>query len=47
MGTITKEQITALVNLQQIEIDTRLIQIELNNVDHRLEELDNRLIDFK
>ncbi|NIV99151.1 hypothetical protein GWN26_08395, partial [Candidatus Saccharibacteria bacterium] len=47
MGDITKEQIAALVNLQQIEIDTHNIETKLNNVDQRLEKLDNRLIDFK
>ena len=47
MGNITKEQITALVNLQQIEIDTCNIKTKLNNVDRRLEKLDSRLIDFK
>ncbi|MGD9349903.1 MAG: hypothetical protein PVF71_09615, partial [Desulfobacterales bacterium] len=47
MGNITKEQITALVNLQQIEIDTHNLQTKLNNVDQRLEVLDSRLIDFK
>ncbi len=47
MGDITKEQITALVNLQQIEIDTHNIETKLNNVDQRLEKLDNSLIDFK
>jgi predicted nucleic acid-binding Zn-ribbon protein len=47
IGNITKEQITALVNLQQNEIDTRNIKASLNDVDRRLEELDSRLIDFK
>lgn len=47
IGNITKEQITALVNLQQTEIDTHIIQTKLNNVDQRLEKLDNRLIEFK
>ncbi|MBW2469474.1 MAG: hypothetical protein JRE62_09245 [Deltaproteobacteria bacterium] len=47
IGNIKKEQITALVNLQQTEIDTHIIQTKLNNVDQRLEKLDNRLIEFK
>ncbi len=47
METITKEQITALVNLQQIEIDTGSIKTNLNNVDRRLEKLDSKLIAFK
>jgi predicted nucleic acid-binding Zn-ribbon protein len=47
IGNITKEQITALVNLQQNEIDTRNIKASLNDVDRRLKELDSRLIDFK
>ena len=47
MGNITKEQITALVKLQQIEIDTYSIETQVNSVDQRLEKLDNKLIDFK
>ncbi|MGD8990497.1 MAG: C4-type zinc ribbon domain-containing protein [Desulfobacterales bacterium] len=47
MGNITKEQMTALVNLQQIEIDTYSIETRLNSVDQRLEKLDSKLIDFK
>jgi predicted nucleic acid-binding Zn-ribbon protein len=47
MGNFTKEQIAALVNLQQTEIDTRIIQTRLNSVDQRLEKLDSRLIEFK
>ena len=47
MLDITKEQIAALVNLQQIEIDARNLEAKLSNVDHRLDKLDNRLLDFK
>jgi len=47
MSDITKEQIAALVNLQQIEIDTHKLKTKLSNVDQRLDKLDNRLLDFK
>ncbi len=47
MSDITKEQIAALVNLQQIEINTQNLKTKLSNVDQRLARLDNRLLDFK
>ncbi len=47
MSNVTKEQIVSLVRLQQIEIETRSTKTKLNNVDQRLEKLDDRLLDFK
>lgn len=47
MKNITKKQIAALVDLQQIEIETRGIEAKLNNVDQRIEQLDNRRDGFK
>ena len=47
MIDITKDQINALVSLQQIEIDSQGIQLKLNNVDQRIEALDNQLLEFK
>ena len=47
MPNVTKEQIVSLVNLQRIEIETCNIKAKINNVDQRLEKLDERLGDFK
>ena len=47
MSNITKDQINALVKLQQIEIDTDDFKTQFSNVDQRLEALDQRLLDFK
>lgn len=47
MSNVTKEQIVALVNLQQIEIETSSVKTKISNVDQRLEKLDDRLHDFK
>ncbi|MEJ2220887.1 MAG: C4-type zinc ribbon domain-containing protein [Desulfobacterales bacterium] len=47
MPDVTKEQIVSLVNLQRIEIETCDIKAKINNVDQRLEKLDERLSDFK
>jgi predicted nucleic acid-binding Zn-ribbon protein len=47
MSNITKEHITALVNLQQLEIDTHNLKTKLSHVDKRIEDLDKKLLDFK
>jgi predicted nucleic acid-binding Zn-ribbon protein len=47
MPNVTKEQIVALVNLQQIEIETNSVKTKISNVDQRLEKLDDSLRDFK
>ena len=47
MPGVTHEQITALVRLQRIEIEIRGIKAKLSTVDHRIEMLDNQLLDFK
>ena len=47
MSNFTKEQIVSLVNLQRIEIETSSVKTKISNVDQRLEELDERLLDFK
>ena len=47
MSNVTKEQIVALVNLQQIEIETGSVKTKISNVDQRLEKLDDRLHDFR
>ena len=47
MSNIPKEQIDALVNLQQIEIDTQNIKATISNVDQRIEALDEKSHDFK
>ena len=47
MSHITKDQIDALVRLQQIENDTNNFKAILSNVDQRIEALDKRLVDFK
>ena len=47
MPGVTHEQITALVKLQRIEIEIRGIKAKLSTVDHRIEILDNQLLDFK
>ena len=47
MSNITQDQIESLVELQQIEIETRSIKMNLDSVDQRLEALDDRLRNFK
>jgi predicted nucleic acid-binding Zn-ribbon protein len=47
MPSVTHEQITALVKLQRIEIEIRGIKAKLSTVDHRIEMLDNQLLDSK
>ena len=47
MLNVNKEQIASLVKLQQIEIEAGNIKMRLDNVDHRLGKLDDRLLDFK
>jgi hypothetical protein len=47
MPSVTHEQITALVKLQRIEIEIRGIKAKLSTVDHRIEILDNQLLDVK
>jgi len=47
MTNVSKKQIVSLVNLQQIEIETRNVKTKISNVDQRLEKLDDRLHDFK
>lgn len=47
MPSVTNEQITALVKLQRIEIEIRGIKAKLSTVDHRIEMLDTKLLDFK
>ena len=47
MSNITQDQIDSLVKLQQIEIETRSIKMNLDSVDQRLEALDDRLRNFK
>ena len=47
MPSVTHEQITALVKLQRIEIEIRGIKAKLSTVDHRIEMLDTKLLDFK
>jgi len=47
MPSVTHEQITALVKLQTIEIEISSIKAKLSSVDHRVELLDNKLLDFK
>jgi predicted nucleic acid-binding Zn-ribbon protein len=44
MSNITKDQIDALVKVQQIEIDSKNLKIKLANVDQRLEALDFKQI---
>ena len=47
MSNITQDQIDSLVKLQQIEVETRSIKMNLDSVDQRLEALDDRLRNFK
>lgn len=47
MLNVTKKQLVSLVNLQQIEIETSSVKTKINNVDQRLEKLDEGLRDFK
>ena len=46
MLSVTQEQITTLVKLQEIEIETSSIKKQLNTVDQRIEGLDKKLLDF-
>lgn len=46
MPSVTQEQITSLVNLQKIEIETSSIKKQLSTVDQRIEVLDKKLLDF-
>ena len=47
MVKIIKEQIVSLVKLQQIEIETRSIQLSLDSVDHRMQALDASVKEFE
>lgn len=47
MVKIIKEQIVSLVKLQQIEIETRSIQLSLDSVDHRMQALDTNVKEFE
>ena len=46
MPSVTQEQITSLVKLQKIEIESSSIKKHLSTVDQRIEELDKKLLDF-
>jgi predicted nucleic acid-binding Zn-ribbon protein len=46
MPSVTREQITSLVKLQNIEIETSRIKRQLSTVDKRLEILNKKLLDF-
>lgn len=46
MLSVTQEQITTLVKLQEIEIEISSIKKQLNTVDQRIEGLDKKLLDF-
>ncbi|MCK5203797.1 MAG: C4-type zinc ribbon domain-containing protein [Desulfobacterales bacterium] len=46
MPSVTQEQITSLVKLQKIEIETSSIKKQLSTVDQRIEVLDKKLLDF-
>ena len=47
MLSVTQEQITTLVKLQEIEIEISSLKAKLSTVDHRIEVLDHKLMDFK
>ena len=47
MPSVTHEQIASLVKLQKIEIEISSLKAKLSTVDHRIEILDNKLLDFK
>lgn len=47
MPEITKEQIAALVKLQQIELEMSKISAKLSKVNQRFEELDGQLLNLK
>lgn len=47
MPSVTREQIASLVKLQKIEIEISHLKAELSTVDHRIETLDNNLLDSK
>jgi predicted nucleic acid-binding Zn-ribbon protein len=47
MLEVTKEQIAALVNIQQIELEMSKIQTKLGQVNQRFEEFDVKQIDLK
>jgi predicted nucleic acid-binding Zn-ribbon protein len=46
MPSVTQEQITSLVKLQKVEIETSRIKKQLSTVDQRIEVLDKKLLDF-
>jgi predicted nucleic acid-binding Zn-ribbon protein len=46
MPSVTQEQITSLVKLQKVEIETSSIKKQLSTVDQRIEVLDKKLLDF-
>ena len=46
MPSLTQEQITTLVKLQEIEIEISSIKKQLNTVDQRIEGVDKKLMDF-
>ena len=46
MPSVTQEQITSLVKLQKIEIETSSIKKQLSTVDQRIEVLDKKLLGF-
>jgi predicted nucleic acid-binding Zn-ribbon protein len=47
MSGVTKEQIAALAELQQVELEISKISAELNKVNQRFEELDGKLLNLK
>jgi hypothetical protein len=47
MFSVTHEQIASLVKLQKIEIEISVLKAKLSTVDHRIEILDNKLLDLK
>ncbi|MGD8880976.1 MAG: C4-type zinc ribbon domain-containing protein [Desulfobacterales bacterium] len=47
MPSVTQEQIDSLVKLQKIEIEISHIKTKLSTVDHRIEILDNNLLNFQ
>lgn len=46
MPNVTQEQIASLVKLQETEIEISSIKKQLDTVDHRIEGLDKKLLDF-
>jgi predicted nucleic acid-binding Zn-ribbon protein len=47
MPSVYQEQIAALVKLQKVETEISSLKAKLSTVDHRIEIIDNRLLDFK